>query len=254
MLNFLQKLKDKTSLKVGRALSCEMTGYFMFILPLMYMNMSVFRQISDDLDYSTGKCSTNDQWTLFVDSFIEEVISRDKQADVVSSTQGMLFTKKSKSLFKTIVLAAHDEFKDYPLDPTLQEFLETECGWRDIDRPESPAIIFKMLRTTHLLSAQTLAKEVLGNPPPRYTQLMETLPLGLQTEIKYVMGVLASFFFFKTKDWTGTEEALEDEDDLHHRDFGDDGDDGDDGEDPYDDRTKKTDLKKTKPKKSPKKK
>jgi len=208
--------------------------------------MSVFRQISDDLDYATGKCPTNEQWTLFVDSFIEEVIARDKEADIVSSTQGMLFTKKSKSLFKTIVLAAHDEFKDYPLDPTLQTFLETECGWRDIDRPESPAIIFKMLRTTHLLSAQTLAREVLGSPPPRYTQLLETLPLGLQTEIKYVMGVLASFFFFKTKDWDGTEAAPEDE--------GDDGDDGDDGEDPYDDRTTKKDLKKTKPKKTPKKK
>ena len=255
MKSFLQKLQDQTTLKNGRALSCEVTGYFMFILPIMYMSMSVFRQISDDLDYVTGTCVTRKQWTFFVDSFVEEIISRDNQANTVSSTQGLLFTKKSKSLFKTIVMATHDEFADYPLDATLQDFLEKECGWRDIDRPESPAIIFKMLRTTHLLSAQTLAKEVLSSPPPRYTQLLETFPLGLQTEVKYVMGHLASFFFFKTKDWAGTEKALEDEDGPNPGDDGDDDErDNEDDEDEEDEKPKKKEDEKPKKKGAKKKK
>lgn len=255
MRSFLQKLKDKASLKNGRALSCEMTGYFMFILPLMYMSMSVFRQISDDLDYSTGKCFTGKQWKRFVDSFIEEIISRDRQANTVSSTQGLLFTKQSNSLLKTILTATHFEFADLPFDITLRNFLEKECGWRDIDEPASPAIIFKILRTTHVLSAQTLAKQVLGSPPLRYTQILETFPLGLQTEIQYVMGHLASFFFFKTKDWNATEIALEDEDeDDEDGEGGEGGEDDEDGED-GDTKPKKTKKKpKTPPPKKPNKK
>ena len=252
--SFLQKLKDKTSLKKGRALSCEMTGYFMFILPLMYMSMSVFRQVTDDLDYSTGTCFTGKQWTRFVDSFIEEIISRDKQANTVSSTQGLLFTKKSNSLFKTILNATHEEFADLPFDITLQNFLEKECGWRDIDEPASPAILFKILRATHVLSAQTLAKQVLSSPPLRYTQILETFPLGLQTEIQYVMGHLASFFFFKTKDWNATEIALEDEDEDGDEEEDEGGEDGEDGEDDEggDAKPKKTKKKpKTPPKKKP---
>jgi hypothetical protein len=129
--------------------------------------------------------------------------------------------------------------------------LEKECGWRDIDEPASPAIIFKILRTTHVLSAQTLAKQVLSSPPLRYTQILETFPLGLQTEIQYVMGHLASFFFFKTKDWNATENALEDEVDPYDDDP-DDGGSEDDGTEPAKKTKKKITPAKTKsPRKKP---
>ena len=88
-------------------------------------------------------------------------------------------------------------------DTPLTVFFEKECGWEDIDRSDSPAMLFKILRTTTLLAAQTLAKQVLSAPPVRYTQILETFPLGLQTEIKYAMGRLASFLFFKASDWDG---------------------------------------------------
>ena len=78
--SYLEILHEKTGYKKGRALSCEMTGYFMFILPIMYMSMSVFRNISDDLDYRTGDTSTRDHWTKFKD------FRRRMQVRVVPST------------------------------------------------------------------------------------------------------------------------------------------------------------------------
>lgn len=203
--NILEKLKLKKTYRNGRALSCDTTGYFMFILPLMYMSMAVFRKVSDELQYQTGDTSTKNQWKIFEETFLHERLSRDSGVKTVSKTQGLLFTSKTKSLFSIILKATHDECEEIKFDKTLTVFLEKECGWEDIDRPDSPAMIFKILRTTTLLAAQTLAKQVLSAPPVRYTQILETFPLGLQTEIKYAMGRLASFLFFKASDWDGQE-------------------------------------------------
>ena len=204
--NILEKLKLKKDLQNGRALSCDTTGYFLFILPLMYMSMAVFRKISDELEYKTGDTNTKAQWKAFVETFLHERLARDSGAKTVSRTQGRLFTGQMKSLFSVILKATHEECLEIQFEKPLVVFLEKECGWEDIDRPDSPAMIFKILRTTTLLAAQTLAKQVLSAPPVRYTEMLETFPLGLQTEIKYVMGRLASFLFFKASDWSGEQE------------------------------------------------
>ncbi len=195
-----------------RALSCETTGYFAFILPLMYMSMAVFRKITHELNYQTGDAKTDKEWAAFQKTFLHERLARDNGAKTVSATQGLLFTSKSNSLFSVILKATHDECDEILFDTPLTVFLEKECGWEDIDRPDSPAMIFKILRTTTLLAAQTLAKQVLSAPPVRYTQILETFPLGLQTEIKYAMGRLASFLFFKASDWDGQEHHSDDAD------------------------------------------
>jgi hypothetical protein len=210
LLNVLEKLEEKKTLVKNRALSCETTGYFMFILPLMYMSMAVFRKVSMELQYQTGDESTKKQWAVFVKTFLHERLARDNNVQIVSTTQGLLFTSTTKSLFSVIMKATHLECQEIVLEGTLTVFLKRECGWHDIDRANSPAMIFKILRTTNLLSAQTLAQQVLSDPPPRYTEILETFPLGLQTEIKYAMGRLASFIFFKNRDYDGHEEEESD--------------------------------------------
>lgn len=204
--DIMKTLSRKHHGKAGRALSSETTGYFAFILPLMYMSMAVFRKITHELQYQTGDAKTEKQWTAFQKTFLHERLARDNGAKTVSKTQGRLFTGKMKSLFSVILRATHDECDEIPFDIPLTVFLEKECGWEDIDRADSPAMIFKILRTTTLLAAQTLAKQVLSTPPVRYTQILETFPLGLQTEIKYALSRLASFLFFKASDWDGQED------------------------------------------------
>lgn len=210
--DILKKLSMKRNDRKGRALSCETTGYFMFILPLMYMSMAVFRQITQELQYQTGDANTEKQWTAFQKTFLHERLARDNGAKTVSKTQGRLFTGQMKSLFSVILKATHEECEELTFDKFLIVFLEKECGWEEIDRPDSPAMIFKILRTTTLLAAQTLAKQVLSAPPARYTQILETFPLGLQTEIKYAMGRLASFLFFKASDWGGEQQDSDETD------------------------------------------
>jgi hypothetical protein len=214
--DILERLKKKKDLVVGRALSCETEGYFMFILPLMYMSMAVFRKISMELQYDTGRESTKKQWAAFVKTFLHERLARGNNISIVSATRGLLFTSLSKSLFSVIMRATHVECAEIVFETTLTNFLKKECGWEDLDRADSPALIFKILRTTDLLSAQTLAQQVLSAPPLRYTQILETFPLGLQTEIKYAMGRLASFIFFKASDYDGHVEPDSDGTDSPH--------------------------------------
>ena len=223
--DILETLKKKKDLVIGRALSCETEGYFMLILPLMYMSMAVFRKISMELQYATGQESTMKQWAAFVKTFLHERLARGANVSIVSATRGLLFTSKSKSLFSVIMKATHDECEEIVFETTLTTFLQKECGWEDLDRADSPALIFKILRTTDLLSAQTLAQQVLSAPPLRYTQILETFPLGLQTEITYAMGRLASFIFFKASDYNGHAiEADSDGTDSGHNDDEDDDD------------------------------
>lgn len=203
--DILKTLSRKKSDVKDRALSCETTGYFFFILPLMYMSMAVFRKITHELNYQTGDAKTDKEWAAFQKTFLHERLARDNGAKTVSTTQGLLFTSKSNSLFSVILKATHDECEEMKFDTPLTVFFEKECGWEDIDRSDSPAMLFKILRTTTLLAAQTLAKQVLSAPPVRYTQILETFPTGLQTEIRYAMGRLASFLFFKASDWDGQE-------------------------------------------------
>ena len=210
--DIMKTLSRKKQDTKDRALSCETTGYFMFILPLMYMSMAVFRKITHELNYQTGDAKTDKEWAAFQKTFLHERLARDNGAKTVSVTQGLLFSSKSNSLFSVILKATHDECEEMKFDTPLTVFFEKECGWEDVDRSDSPAMLFKILRTTTLLAAQTLAKQVLSAPPVRYTQILETFPLGLQTEIKYVMGRLASFLFFKASDWDGQEHHSDDAD------------------------------------------
>lgn len=95
----------------------------------------------------------------------------------------------------------YKEFEEIKFDPLLEAFLKKECGWQNIDRSSSPAMIFKILGTTHLLSAHNFAQQVLASPPPRYTQIVQTFPPGLQVEIDFVMRQLAGHTIFKANFW-----------------------------------------------------
>lgn len=197
----IQKFRAKRTNHTNIALSCELTGYFKFILPLMYLGMSPFIKISDDVQYSGGMDNTLKEFDEFVNSRKEDVISRERSSAVTSDKCGVLFTSKSNSLFKIILESMYKEFEEIKFDPLLEAFLKKECGWQNIDRSSSPAMIFKILGTTHLLSAHNFAQQVLASPPPRYTQIVQTFPPGLQVEIDFVMRQLAGHTIFKANFW-----------------------------------------------------
>jgi hypothetical protein len=225
--NVIENFRQKRGNHKNVALASELTGYLKFILPLMYLGMSSFIKISDDLQYSTGADDTHKAFDEFVDSKKEDNVVRGKNSSgiVTSIKSGALFSSKSNSLFKTIISSMHEEHAEVDFDPSLEAFLQKECGWENIRVSSSPAMIFKILGVTHLLSAHNFAKQVVASPPPRYTQILQTFPAGLQIEVDFVMRELAGHTLFKTNFWQNVQEAVSE----------DDTDDNADGEDETDD-------------------
>lgn len=209
----IQKFRQKKGHHANIALLCELTGYFKFILPLMYLGMASFIKISDDIEYSCGNDDTLKAFDEFVDSKKEDNVVRgkDKAGIVSSQNQGVLFTSKSKSLFKTILDSIHEEYSDIEFDPLLEAFLQKECGWTNINVSSSPAMIFKILGVTHLLSAHNFARQVVASPPPRYTQILQTFPVGFQIEVDFVMRELAGHTLFKTDFWQNAQAEVPDD-------------------------------------------
>jgi len=212
--NVIEKFRQKRGNHNNIALSCELTGYLKFILPLMYLGMASFIKISDDLQYSTGSDDTHTAFDEFVDSKKEDNVVRGKNSSgiVTSTKSGALFSSRSKSLFKTIISSMHEEHEDVEFDPLLEAFLQKECGWENIHVSSSPAMIFKILGVTHLLSAHNFAKQVVASPPPRYTEILQTFPAGLQIEVDFVMRELAGHTLFKTNFWQNVQEAVSEDD------------------------------------------
>jgi hypothetical protein len=106
-----------------------------------------------------------------------------------------MFRAGSSSLFAHLCTQRHE---DTTFEPDIQTFLTQTCGWTNADSASSPAVFFKMIGASNLITAHSFAMQLQRKSPltSKFEEVKATFPLAAQVEIDYGIECLCRHYYF----------------------------------------------------------
>jgi hypothetical protein len=170
----------------------KLFGHIVFALPWLWVNLGFLCQLKKSLNYRVLKNATNTLQTYI--TFTRKHSTQISSRDTVENAMQM-FPAKSGSLFSHLCQLKHAEVG---LDEDLAIFFRQKCGWVNADSACSPAVFFKMIGASNLITAHTLAKQLQRKTTlnDKVELVKATFPLAAQVEIDYALECLCRHYYF----------------------------------------------------------
>lgn len=167
-------------------------GHVMFAMPWLWLNIGFLCALKGSMTYTVAKKSANtlQMYVTFTRKHATQIHSRDTVKNPMQ-----MFKGTSSSLFAYVCRQRNMEVD---LGADLEAFFEQKCGWTSPSKASSPAVFFKMIGASNLITAHTLARQIqcktaLGE---KLEQAKAMFPLGAQVEIDYALECLCRHYYF----------------------------------------------------------
>ena len=156
------------------------------------MNIAFLCKLKSTLRYQVAPktVSTLRTYTVFTRKYSTKISSRDTVQNPMD-----IFAVKSTSLFSHVCRQRNSEVL---LDRDLASFLEQKCGWTNPLSVSSPAVFFKLVGATNLITTHTLSKQLPHNAALgiKFKKIKDAFPLAAQVEIDYAIECLCRHYYF----------------------------------------------------------
>lgn len=167
-------------------------GHVLFAMPWLWMNIGFLCKLKSSMSYAVAKNNAN-TLQMYV-NFTRKHATHINSRDTVKNPMHM-FKSDSTSLFAHV---CRQRSKEIDLDHDLVSFFEQKCGWSRPTSASSPAVFFKMIGASNLITAHTLARQIrckaaLGE---KLEQTKAIFPLAAQVEIDYALECLSRHYYF----------------------------------------------------------
>ena len=167
-------------------------GHVLFAMPWLWINIGFLCKLKSSMTYTVAKNNAN-TLQMYV-NFTRKHATQINSRDTVKNPMHM-FKGNCTSLFAYVCRQRNMEVD---LDSDLASFFEQKCGWTRPTSASSPAVFFKMIGASNLITAHTLARQIrckaaLGE---KLEQTKAMFPLAAQVEIDYALECLCRHYYF----------------------------------------------------------
>lgn len=167
-------------------------GHVLFAMPWLWINIGFLCKLKSSMTYTVAKNTANtlQMYVTFTRKHATHINSRDTVKNPMH-----MFKSDCTSLFAYVCRQRNMEVD---LDGDLVSFFEQKCGWTRPTSASSPAVFFKMIGASNLITAHTLARQIrckaaLGE---KLEQTKACFPLAAQVEIDYALECLCRHYYF----------------------------------------------------------
>jgi len=170
----------------------DIFGHVIFTLPWLWINIGFLCILKRALDYvvSPNAVDTIKLYETFYRKSSSQIHSRQSVKNSMT-----MFGKGSSSLFAHLCIKRNE---DTAFEADIQTFLTQTCGWTNADSASSPAVFFKMIGASNLITAHSFARQLQRKTPltSKFEDIKATFPLAAQVEIDYAVECLCRHYYF----------------------------------------------------------